>query len=683
MLTRTGYEWLRYAARAGRGHVSAETEIPLATSDEAAPVVADGSPFTGISRDDWERSADLMLSALTPYASGNGALYALPGRTSWDGQHHDALQGFARPFLLAAYRIRGAGGEGMSDLIDRYAGGLCAGVHERGSSGWPRHSESSQSIVEAALIALALYESRPWIWDRLDPGDQRAVAGWLSEVSDQRLPVNNWLLFPVVVNEFLRAVDQPHSTERIRENLDVVDSMYRGDGWYSDGFGQNFDHYCGWGLAFYTAMWSLMGGERHEPTRAEQYLERLGAFVDQYQYLFGSEGNPVHFGRSLSYRFAACAPLWLAARTGVSSLRPGVVRRIASGCLKYFLDRGAIDPDTGLLTVGWHGAWEAIAESYMAPASPYWAAKAFCGLAIVADDPVWSDIELPSPVEEGDFVVPLSAPGWLVQGTEADGVVRLHNHGSDHFPWDDGPLASPHYRKVAYSTVSAPELEQSSDADSQVVFRTSNGRRGFRRHFHRGHVSAQTASSTHYPFEVPDPPRLRVRRRRPWLRAVAQAPSWDVRIDLLSLAKLGVEVRVARCVTPTAGTLELGGYAVAGETEPEGECRDARASARTPDGLRSTEFGLLDSARATLERQTGTNAFGRHSAAPVLHFDVAPGETLVAVVVVLGLGDSAHENCPVTHCAPAGNAMVLTWEDMSRDEISFRRGSWTHTSHPR
>ncbi len=658
--------------------MSTETSLPI--SDEAEPVVADRSPFTGIRREDWERTADRLLNALTPYASANGALYPLPGRTSWDGPHHDALQGFARPFLLASYRIRGAGGVGMSDLIERYVRGLCAGVREHGRSGWPRHSESSQSIVEAALIALALHESRPWIWDGLETADKRAVAAWLSEVSDQRVPVNNWLLFPVVVNEFLRAVDQPHSAERIRENLDVVDAMHVHDGWYSDGFGQNFDHYCGWGLAFYTAMWSHMGGGLHEPSRAHRYLERLGRFVDRYQYLFGNEGNPVHFGRSLSYRFAACAPLWLAARTNASSLQPGVVRRIASGCLKYFLDRGAIDPATGLLTVGWHGAWDGIAESYMAPASPYWAAKAFCGLAIDPVDPVWSDSELPSPIDEADFVVALDGPGWLVQGTEVDGVVRLYNHGSDHFPWDDGPPASPRYRKVGYSTVSAPELD-ASDADSQVVFRRSDGRRGFRRHFHRGHVSGRSASSTHYPFEVPDPPRLRVRRRRPWLRAVAELPSWDVRIDLLSLAKLGVEVRVARCVTPTAGTLELGGYAVAGNSEPEEDCAAARVSACTQDGLRSTLFGLTGASRAALVRQTGTNAFGRHSAAPVVLFEVEPGETLVAAVAVLGGHDSTHEHCPVTDCAITSQTMVLTWEDLSRDEVSFSRGSWIHAVH--
>jgi hypothetical protein len=159
---------------------------------------------------------------------------------------------------------------------------------------------------------------------------------------------------------------------------------------------------------------------------------------------------------------------------------------------------------------------------------------------------------------------------------------------------------------------------------------------------------------------------------------VANLPNWDVRIDVLSLAKLGVEVRVARCVTPTAGTLELGGYAVAGEAEPEGECEDARVSARAHGGLRSTEFGLVGFFRAELARQSGTNAFGRHSAAPVVLFEVAPGETMVAAAVILGGRESAHERCPVTQCDVIGDAIVLTWEDLSRDEISFSRGSWTH-----
>jgi hypothetical protein len=49
--------------------------------------------------------------------------------------------------------------------------------------------------------------------------------------------------------------------------------------------------------------------------RADVY-RRLREFLEQYQYFFGADGAPVHQGRSLTYRYAAAAPLWLGAVAG-------------------------------------------------------------------------------------------------------------------------------------------------------------------------------------------------------------------------------------------------------------------------------------------------------------------------------------------------------------------------------
>lgn len=44
----------------------------------------------------------------------------------------------------------------------------------------------------------------------------------------------------------------------------------------------------------------------------------------------------------------------------------------------------------------------------------------------------------------------LPAPNWLLQTTRSDGVVRLHNHGSEDVRYD------PCYTRLAYSTATAP-----------------------------------------------------------------------------------------------------------------------------------------------------------------------------------------------------------------------------------
>ncbi len=157
----------------------------------------------------------------------------------------------------------------------------------------------------------------------------------------------------------------------------------------------------------------------------------------------------MHQGRSLTYRFATTAPLWLGTLTGRTPLTPGETRRLASGALRYFLDRGAVD-DRGLLTLGWLGPDESVLQGYSGPASPYWASKGFLGLLLPADHEVWTAEEEPGPVERTDAVTPVAPPNWLLQSTRSDGVVRLHNHGSEDVRYD------PYYTRLAYSTVTAP-----------------------------------------------------------------------------------------------------------------------------------------------------------------------------------------------------------------------------------
>ena len=655
------------------------------------------SPITGIGRHEWEAVADALLDALRPYASRNRAEYRLPGVPSIAGKQASALEGFARSFLLAAYRIRGASGENLDELLERYVNGLCSGVRP---GGWAAHKDFSQSIVETASIAIALYETRPWLWDRLDTTDQRAISAWLAGVNDRRVPMNNWLLFPVIINEFLRSVDYEHSPEIINRNLDIVDAMYTADGWYADGFGNNYDHYCGWAMAFYTGMWSIMSGGPDQSTRAVRYLERLGRFVDQYQYLFGGDGQPIHIGRSLTYRWAACAPLWLAMRTGTSSMQPGTVRRIASGCMRYFLERGAVDPTTGLLTAGWHGALPLGSQSYIGPASPYWAAKAFVGLTLNPGHPAWTEDECPAPIDKADFVIAMPGPGWLVQGTSDDGIVRVYNHGSDNFPRFDGPRADPHYRKIGYSTATGPELTEAIDLDSQVVFRTSNGTAGLRQRFYRTSSAEQCASSRFYPFELNDrqrislsvlpgiasslevtlPPGIQLFRRP--LRIGFGRPRLDTLVDVLSVARLGVEARIVRCVTPASGHIEIGGFAVADEYELKCINDNVHASALLRDGLRSTAFALTCASDCTVVQNSGTNAFGSKSAAPVLEFKVPAGESLHVAVIALGKRLSVHEQCPVTACEVGESSVTLTWIDQTTYRYCFRNSSWALEAPP-
>ncbi|MFD9441310.1 DUF2264 domain-containing protein [Streptomyces sp. NPDC060006] len=396
------------------------------------------SPYTGYTRAHWEAAADSLLAAVEPYASGDRALYHLPGeRTSWSGRLSDGLEGYARTLMLAAFRRD-------EKALERYAEGLAAGT----AGVWPRIEDRSQPLVEAASIALALRLTRPLLWDRLDDGVRQRAAAWLGDALTAQPWPCNWELFPVTVGGFLEEVGHEPELSRaaVERGLDRIEQWYVGDGWYTDGDGQAFDYYNGWAMHLYPVLHAWLADDER---LLDLYGGRLSAHLGDYARLFGGDGAPMHQGRSLTYRFATTAPLWLGALTGRTPLPPGETRRLASGALKYFLDRGAVD-DRGLLTPGWHGPEPAVLQGYSGPASPYWASKAFLGLLLEPDHEVWTADERPGPAEREDAARPVGPPNWLLQSTRSDGLVRLHNHGSEDVRYD------PYYTRLAYSTVTAP-----------------------------------------------------------------------------------------------------------------------------------------------------------------------------------------------------------------------------------
>ncbi|MCX5249808.1 DUF2264 domain-containing protein [Streptomyces sp. NBC_00201] len=405
------------------------------------------SPRSGYTRAHWESAADALLAAVEPYAAEGGALYHLPGdRTSWSGRLSDGLEGYARTLLAAAFRRD-------ETVLQRYAEGLAAGV----AGVWPRIEDRSQPLVEAASIALALRLTRPLLWDRLDDGVRQRAADWLGGALTAEAWPCNWELFPVTVGGFLQEIGhEPEASRKaVDRGLERIEDWYVGEGWYTDGDGRKFDYYNGWAMHLYPVLHAWLADDSR---LLDLYGGRLSRHLEDYARLFGGDGAPMHQGRSLTYRFATTVPLWLGALTGHTPLPPGETRRLASGALKYFLERGAVD-SRGLLTLGWHGPDSAVLQDYSGPASPYWASKGFLGLLLPPGHPVWTAAEEPGPAERSDALTAISAPNWLLQSTSSDGVVRLHNHGSEDVRYD------PYYTRLAYSTVTEP----SSSYDNSVI----------------------------------------------------------------------------------------------------------------------------------------------------------------------------------------------------------------------
>lgn len=429
--------------------------------------------------------ADRLLAAVRPYASPSGSLFTLPGTPGGYGTAVDGLEGFARTFLLAGFRLAGEDGADPDNLAERYAAGLAAGTDPAHPERWTRPEEHGQAKVEAASLALILDMTRPWIWDRLAPAAQEHVVDYLgSVVGDKTYPDNNWVWFRIVVETFLRSVGGPFSAADVARDLAAHDRFRRPGGWFADGPERSFDHYAGWALHLYPALWARMTGAASVAeaagddltARSAQDRAHLGRYLDDALALVGSDGAPLLQGRSLTYRFAAAAPFWAGAFAGVG--RPGQLREAATRIVRHFADHGVPGPD-GLLTLGWHHPWRPIAQRYSGTGSPYWASKGLLGLALPASHEVWTAAPEPLPVDVGDVLTVAAAPGWAISATHDDGIVRVINHGTDHaLPGSDGG-DSPLYARLGYSTATSPLLDAdawTAPLDQSVVLLDAAGR---------------------------------------------------------------------------------------------------------------------------------------------------------------------------------------------------------------
>ncbi|MGW9628237.1 DUF2264 domain-containing protein [Microbacterium sp. NPDC055521] len=411
------------------------------------------APYTGYTRAHWVAAADRILDAARQRSTHGGAMvdFAVrPGAVDADaGSPMDRLEGFARTFLLAALRIAGdpAGTEGTAPLIAHYVEAV---QHAIGQRIWPQLTDHSQATVEAASIAIALHLTRDSIWAALDDATRDGVHIWFAQARGTWCADNNHVLLGATLAAFTHAGGFADGRDTVENALDRMDDWHRADGWYTDGDGRRFDHYNAFAFHWYPFFIDEMMGAGFDDRRS-LHRERLGAFVDGYQHLFDARCAPVFQGRSLIYRWATAAPFWMARREGLEVLDASRTRRLTSGILKHFVDGGSLD--TGVLSLGWQREpIPSMVQSYSGPGSPYWAAKGFLGLALPADDPAWTATETALPIEQHDVRRVLDGPRWLIDARRDDGIVRLHNFGSDGHPTRDDPL----YRRLQFTSATRP-----------------------------------------------------------------------------------------------------------------------------------------------------------------------------------------------------------------------------------
>lgn len=420
----------------------------------STPLDQQRSPYTGYTRRHWLEITERLLAGVLPYFDTLSGMPALPAPAGEPAYLAMVVatnkQAFERIMMLAVI-YSGATGR---DTIPGYDGSITAPFRKAMTQaldpasphfwGAPANAEHAGSI-----FALGALLAPKFFWEPFTETQRGHLLDYLRLLGTSRSYDNNHYYFHAMTVPLLELHGRDSNRAHHTAMLERLFNWYRGDGWFIDGSNRSFDKYNAWGFHLYNL--ALLRFDA-------QWRERFGARIEQatktyletYQYLFGRDGGPIPWGRSLSYRFAELAPIGWASLNGINPLPPGEARRIASGALRYFWEHGAQNED-GSLQVGYRGTNGVVAEFYSGLGTSYWAAQGLVALLIPENDPFWTDPELPMPADSGDHVRVI--PGAeMVAHVRANGEARLYPVGQPfsraHDHWQRGVK----YEQHAYSS---------------------------------------------------------------------------------------------------------------------------------------------------------------------------------------------------------------------------------------
>lgn len=429
----------------------------------------------------WQDAARRLLEPLAALMRPGAADLAITGGASDHDRQADRLESFARPLTLAAFWLqsvpRPEDAALRASISAWFRAGLVTGTDPASPHYWGPDANYHQHHVEMGLMTIALQIAECDLWMPLPAGAQAQVARWFATCRGGGIVNNNHLFMSVHILEFLGRHGWAHRTDRaaITAHLNQLETMHRGGGWFEDGINQAFDHYNAYAFHFYGLMWTHLHGAA-DPVRAARWRGWARLFVRDYQHFFAASGEHPAFGRSITYRFNCLNVFGLALAEDCTDLPPGLLRRLCTRNLDFFLSR-PIYQEQGCLASGFTDRFDQIVEPYSCAASPYWAAKGFAPLLLPPTHAFWTDAEQPLPAERG-FVRVMTAPG-LVTRSLPDGEVEILNAGSmvgntqtRYGPWKWSKLA---YRTGIHFTYAFPEASAYS-FDSALTAQLDDGR---------------------------------------------------------------------------------------------------------------------------------------------------------------------------------------------------------------
>lgn len=581
-------------------------------------------------REDVQRGLGQILEPLASRLVRGGSGLHVGNTSAHYADSVALLEGYSR--LLWGLAPLLAGG-GSSALIEPMVMGLKQGSDPSSPYFWGIGGDRDQRYVEMAAFAYALTLAPRVFWDPLSEDEKARLCQWLGGINSVELPPNNWEFFRVLVNSTLKKLDRPFDSGRLAIGFELIDRLYRGDGWYIDETNYDFYnpfafHY--YGLFFAKTMFDV------DPVRARSYRERARLFAAQYLPWFASDGSMVPYGRSLTYRFAAASFFSALAFSGEDVLPLSAVKGLILRHARYWFSKPIFDHE-GLLSIGYGYPNLLMAEQYNAPGSPYWSLKFFLPLAIPAGDPFWISEEADMP--QVPNLSRNAASNSLICRSGRKSAEQVYLLTAGQYPCWESVHAAAKYAKFAYSNrfafcVSHGSYDLSkTGCDSMLLFSEGDGYWRERRQTRDRTSNEDYVASTWNPW-----PDVEVRTY------LIPCGAWHLRIHVIQSQR-------------QLETVE-GGFSLPAETE-SAEAQVPEVSMPADSSIKAVlswawggivDLGLGDRPRmAELHKpEPNLNLLYPRVYIPILRGSIAKGRSVLATAVAAGTdgADQVWGDCP-------------------------------------
>ncbi len=417
------------------------------------------------SKEDYRNFVRELTIPLKPFYSDGKAELKYGVQSSRAEEKTQRTEAFIRP-LWGLAPLWAGGGE-CEDFDKIYLEGIINGTDPEHPEYWGKLRSHAQELCESPAVAHSVLMASHKLWDPLTEKQKDNLSDWLYGANGLDHADNNWHFFPLLVNVCLKKLGRKYSQETIDKKLEIIDSFYREDGWYSDGKRNRFEYYVPFALHFYGLIYAKLM-EKDDPERSKLFKERAMLFAKHYIYYFDEEGREIPFGRSLVYRFAHLS-FWSACiYAGIEPYPMEVMKGIIARNLRWWMSMPILD-NAGILNIGYGYNQPHMAEGYTAFGSAFWCMKTMILLALPDEHPFWSAKEAPLP--KLDSVHIMKEPSIVVQRingyacllpTGQNGGVENHS--------DEKYSKFLYSSKYAFSIAGSYANLDSAGADNMLVF---------------------------------------------------------------------------------------------------------------------------------------------------------------------------------------------------------------------